>query len=366
MSSLAGPLYTEPPAGFQQTVRAPSEEYATLLWHGLAPSTRRNYNSAIQSYTKLCQLLSILPWPATPTSLGLFITARSYGQLNFSRVTANTIQGYLSALRSVHVDRQLNLSPFEDEHVRRLVKGARNLFPQAQKRERFPITKDLLTRLLSADVALEGRIDSIHLSASFALAFAAFLRMGEFTYTAAQAGSRAFAHTQLTRGDIHFAEGLDYITLTLKRSKTDRDNQGVSIVIAAVPGDPACPVTLIRRLFGIDPQPPTAPLFRFSSRVFTRPAVINALHVRLNRLNVNIKGFSGHSFRKGATQHAHDSGLLSEHIQTLGRWTSDSFKLYYTASPTRLYELNRQFQTGRPPRIAAAIPPAVALTFPTN
>ncbi len=67
-------------------------------------------------------------------------------------------------------------------------------------------------------------------------------------------------------------------------------------------------------------------------------------------------GYSGHSFRRGAAQHAADSGMLYEDIQKLGRWTSPAFLLYFTSSAQTLYNLNRNFQTGRP----VALPRATA------
>jgi hypothetical protein len=155
--------------------------------------------------------------------------------------------------------------------------------------------------------------------------------MGEFTYTAKRAKGKAFIHTELTRSDVHISKGLDYLTLSLKRSKMDRENQGVNIIVAAT-GDAACPVTLLRHLYNKALQPRDAPLFRFNTRTFHRATVVKALHARLECLSINTKGFSGHSFRKGATQHAHDSGLLNEQIETLGRWSSDAFQLYSKAS----------------------------------
>jgi len=41
-------------------------------------------------------------------------------------------------------------------------------------------------------------------------------------------------------------------------------------------------------------------------------------------------GYSGHSFRWGAAQHASDIGMLDSEIQTLGRWSSTAFQLYFT------------------------------------
>lgn len=42
--------------------------------------------------------------------------------------------------------------------------------------------------------------------------------------------------------------------------------------------------------------------------------------------------FTGHSFRRGAAQHAHDMGIDKGDIQKLGRWAGDSVDQYYHQS----------------------------------
>ncbi|KAG6072987.1 hypothetical protein E4U16_004980 [Claviceps sp. LM84 group G4] len=63
---------------------------------------------------------------------------------------------------------------------------------------------------------------------------------------------------------------------------------------------------------------------------------------------------TGHSFRRGAAQHAHDMGLSRDDIKALGRWSSDAVDRYYTANKSHhLYNLQRRFtapiqQTNKP------------------
>ncbi len=63
------------------------------------------------------------------------------------------------------------------------------------------------------------------------------MRMGELTYTAAEANKATFAETGLTSSDISFEEGDRYAILRLKRSKTDTEHTGVQILLA-VTGQP--------------------------------------------------------------------------------------------------------------------------------
>ncbi|KAJ6102333.1 hypothetical protein N7486_004760 [Penicillium sp. IBT 16267x] len=64
---------------------------------------------------------------------------------------------------------------------------------------------------------------------------------------------------------------MDHVLLTLKRSKTDRNYEGVNVVLVAI-NDAACPVEGLSKLFLYDSQPMAAPLFTLSSGPFTSSA----------------------------------------------------------------------------------------------
>jgi hypothetical protein len=66
--------------------------------------------------------------------------------------------------------------------------------------------------------------------------------------------------------------------------------------------------------------------------------------------------YSGHSFHRGAAQHAANNGILDEDIQRLGRWSSDVFKLYFNTSLGHRFNLNKRFLTGMAPSFHSDIP----------
>ena len=137
------------------------------------------------------------------------------------------------------------------------------------------------------------------------------------------------------------------MTILLPRSKTDIGNTGVRIVLAAA-ADAACPLTHMNELLTHDRQKDSAPLFRFEDkRTWDRNNVLAALRARLRRLGYPDKSYKGHSFRKGAAQEAYNNRLSEDQIQILGRWTSESVRRYYKTDPSRLYALQKQFQTGK-------------------
>ena len=63
---------------------------------------------------------------------------------------------------------------------------------------------------------------------------------------------------------------------------------------------------------GSVPGDPDAPLFTLQSGAFTRTRVLQLLNARLRRLAIPPGRYSGHSFRKGAAQHAADQHPTKE------------------------------------------------------
>ena len=235
-------------------------------------------------------------------------------------------------------------------------RGKKDLF--SDKKKTPTISKELLTKITSIPA---HSAEDLNIDATFKVAWAGFLRLGEITYTVADRKKTSFQRLKPTRGDISFAENDQYATLRLKRSKTDTNHSGVQIVLAAT-NESTCPVTALRRLFRNDPQPSTSPLFRLGT-AFTRASVIASLKKRLIAAGINDSAYSGHSFRKEAAQHAADHGMLDESIQRLGRWSSNAFQLYLQTSQASLFNLNLSSQKGIPLAVPRAV---VAETNPTN
>ena len=317
---------------------------ATLLWFGLETKTRHNYRVAKRSYEFYCACHGLTAWPASRRNLEKWVALRAFGsRLPLqAQISFKTIQSYLSALRSVHIDNDWPVEVFENKRLRRIIKGAARMFPHLKK-QRFPITRDILLKITKRT---PPNLRELNLNTAFIIAWAGFLRCGEFTYSSQDREDALFVQTHLTRSDSTFEDRCQYAILRLKFSKTDYDHTGVEIILAAT-GDELCPVAALRNLFQKDPQHQLSPLFNLDGAAFARKAVVDYLCQRLRENNMSDEGFSGHSFRKGAAQHAADNGMLAERIQKLGRWSSDAFKLYFKDSVKSLYNLSFRFQKGR-------------------
>jgi hypothetical protein len=113
----------------------------------------------------------------------------------------------------------------------------------------------------------------------------------------------------------------------------------VSILVAAIDSS-NYPVKAIIHLLAVNLQPPNAPLFSFSRQLFTKNRVQTTLTNKLKSKGIDSNSITLYSFYKGVAQHAKDSSLQDDQIQTLGRWLLQAFKLYFKTLAATLYAYN--------------------------
>lgn len=97
----------------------------------------------------------------------------------------------MSGIRSLHINRGYDdLELFRHPVLQMIVAGIKRKNGDPDTRERLPITCDLLLKLLATlDQANQAQAT---LNAAYCLAFAAFLRAGEITYTQTEAQDPSF------------------------------------------------------------------------------------------------------------------------------------------------------------------------------
>ena len=97
----------------------------------------------------------------------------------------------LTDIRSAHVDIDFeDLTVFESSLLQRIIAGSRRLRGETNTKERRSIIKDVLLQLLSH---FDRHIrHEVIMQTIFCLAFAIFLRIDEFTYSAKDMKNKEF------------------------------------------------------------------------------------------------------------------------------------------------------------------------------
>ena len=66
----------------------------------------------------------------------------------------------------------------------------------------------------------------------------------------------------------------------------------------------------------------------------------------LEKLHFKKENFNTHSFRIGAVTSAKAANISDTHIQMLGRWKSNAYKLYIQTPPQEIANLSRVLAAG--------------------
>ena len=161
------------------------------------------------------------------------------------------------------------------------------------------------------------------LKAAFSLAFAAFLRAGEFTAPPQDFSPSLYA----TLRDVSFLDD-GSLRFYIKRSKTDQFHRGCSITLPHIFSS-ICPVRRMKSYLRSCTAHDKSPLFHFKNG---SPLSIRTLHLvlrkLLHKLGYEAQNFNIHSFRIGAATSAAKQGISNKMIKRLGRWKSQCFMDY--------------------------------------
>lgn len=273
-----------------------------------------------------------------------------------------TIKGYISSIRSLHVDAGLPFDVCESPTLQRLIRGIKRFHGEKARQPKLPITLDIFQRL----VAVSGDLNQLfnaEFDAASKTAWSGFFRCGEVTVPD---NGKFDPSIHLTRGSVEFLpsfENATHVRITLPASKTDPFRKGITILIAKVAAE-TCAVTALQHLFRVNPQPSTAPLFSNGAGApLTRKDFIATLKSRLASIGLDASGYSGHSFRRGAATSAAIAGYSDYEIQLLGRWRSDAYRLYLDVPQHRIIHLSSRLHWASAPAQPFE-PPALPFASP--
>ena len=293
----------------------------------LAPSTRRNYASAVMAYNTFCVSHNLVPFPPAEQTLILFATHIS------TYSSHSNVKLHLSAVKH-HSIIQGDSIPFRDfDRLYLLLRGIKRSQGRTYSLpKRLPITPSLL-RVINQNLFNSSRLfeDKVMIWAAITSAFFGFLRISEYT---AQ-GKRTYdPSTTLLVEDIRVRN--DSIKLYVKSSKTDPFRQGVTVRIEAN-NTILCPVNALRYYLSYRPKT-NGPLFAFKNGSFLTRNDVNAILRDTSNGTANI---SSHSLRIGAASTAAAMGCPKYLIQGMGRWSSDCFRRYIRISDTTIRNTSR-------------------------
>lgn len=154
---------------------------ACYVWWGLADRTRRTYQITIKGYILHCAIHDKTPFPATFKTLAIWVA-----DMGEKRILPKSIKLYLTGVRLFQVDigaTKGELEVFHHPTLERIIQDIRRLRGDSKVRERLPVTRPILLKILSLFDTATRTGATLH--AAFCLAFAGFLRIGEFTWSKA-------------------------------------------------------------------------------------------------------------------------------------------------------------------------------------
>ena len=293
---------------------------------GLAKSTLRSYKSGINRFERFCREMGRPSLPISEDTVAAFVASLSKEGVGYA-----SLKVYLSALRFHQISSgKGDPRIVEMPRLEYILKGIRRdgaTSGSAPRKERQPITPQLLSRIFGVWRDRSDLRDTKMLWAAACLAFFAFLRVGEFTSPSV---NKFDSEADLALADVSIdsSHSPSMVFVHLKQSKTDQLKRGVTIVLGRTNKVPLCPVSALLNYLVARGKAP-GPLFIWSSgRYLTRAHFVAEVQKALELSGVDSSDFNGHSFRIGAATTAAANGFEDSLIRTLGRWESDAYRRY--------------------------------------
>ena len=242
-----------------------------------------------------------------------------------------------------------DLKMFHHSWLKRIITGIKRQKRAKKRRKRWPITKNVLLKLLNHFDQNIQKDSTWH--AFCCLVFAAFLRIGKFIYLKQDLKNSVFEMWHFIRQFVILQK--NKLTLFLSALKTDFFKKNVTLFIAAA-GDKACAVALLKHLFTNFFASSNSFLFQiFTEFPFIRDIFVDKIKKILLQHDYR-DNYSKHLFKKGVAISVKTAKLLNDKIQLLKRWKSDVYRLYIDLDPEAIIRASRRHQQGTHNRIPHA------------
>ena len=286
---------------------------------------------SVLSIIKTCarELGTELPFPWGDTELQYFV-----GWLMDDDKKASTILQYVSNVRSLHREMNLQLRDTRWDFLKQVIEGHSNLSQPTPGR--IPMTPDkmfiLKKKLSESKLPVEDR--RLIWAVSTAL-FQGSFRIGEILSPhKLQFCPDTTLVWKCIKWETALVEGkdVDMIRFTIRSPKETRGSKKVEVEVFDMPGCFYSCTEAFRkwRQCSTLPEDPEMPVFRRKSGSMLTPRDMNGILKALMKDSVSYEdGFvSTHSFRGGMVSVMYRLGYTEEQIKIQGRWASDAFKHY--------------------------------------
>jgi site-specific recombinase XerD len=241
-----------------------------------AASTRKAYGTDYRLFKAWCDAKGVSSLPAAPETVAAYIAAEA------QTAKPSTISRRVAAIRYAHKLAGIQ-TPTDAEGVKATMRGIRRTFGGARNKKAPAVAAKMLGMVATAPDSLAGLRDRVLLLLGFA---------------------GAFRRSELVALDVaDLAETETGLLVTIRRSKTDQERQGVTIAIAR--GDVACPVKALRDWLdaaGIEAGALFRPIDKggtVRAARLTDRSVANIVKAYAERAGFDASMFSGHSLRAG-------------------------------------------------------------------
>lgn len=270
------------------------DELARFEKKAIPDNTRRSYASDWNDFRNWCHRRSRVALPASPDTVGIYLTARSRTH------KVSTLSRRLTTIGKVH-RAWGKQNPVSDERVRRVWRGILRDKGEAPERKSPTLTSDIRKMVAELDDDLAGLRDR----ALLLFGFAGAMRRSDLV--------------GLNVGDLKLAE--EGFVVHVRRSKTDQSGKGRKIGIPYGEHAETCPVRAILGWLeksGIE----RGAIFRKVNRHgqlegerLSDRSVAEIVKRTCQAAKIDPKSYSGHSLRAGLATAAAMAGVEERVIQ---------------------------------------------------
>lgn len=289
--------------------------------HAYAEGTHKNLKIQWETFLMFCIYFRLPYLPVSTDTLSLYAQF-----LSRSFTAPQAIRNYLSGVKTLH-----HLLGHSTEHINNFLvnlslRGIERLHPH-QIKQASPITPRILLKIYH-ELNINKKKDTV-LWCLFLFAFFLFARKSNLVPNSEKdITSGKF----LLRKDVVLKKGI--LIVSMAWSKTNQFGQKVlKIPLLPIPDSILCPITAYLNMCKAIRADCDAPLFSLpKGKCITYFVFQTQLRYLINKIGLNPTEFSTHSFRRGGTTFAFQSGVPTALIKAHGDWKSDCFQKYISLS----------------------------------